>query len=114
MRKRKAAAKSKSRSSAKTSRRPSTAKWSAAVAKRSDALDLKPGIFKSRSARSIALSLKHSADQSHRRKAGPFQSAMSKLNFEINRAGHNLSANQRKTLDQAKVELRRVYGRAPS
>jgi hypothetical protein len=75
-------------------------------------LDLKPGIFRSRSARRIALSLKHSADHSHRRKAEPFQSAMSMLNFEINGAGHNLNASQRKTLDQAEVELRPVYGRA--
>jgi hypothetical protein len=66
-------------------------KWSAAVARKSDALDLKPGIFKARSARRIALSLKRSADAGHRRKASPFQSAMSKLNFEINRGGRGLS-----------------------
>ena len=74
-------------------------------------MDVDPGIFTSRSARRIALSLKRSADHSHRRKAGPFQSAMSLLNFEINRAGRNLGAAQRKILNNAKIELRRAYGR---
>jgi hypothetical protein len=96
----------KSRSRAATSR-----KWSAAVARKSDALDLKPGIFKAHSARRIALSLKRSADASHRRKASPFQSAMSMLNFEINRGGRGLSAARRVVLQRAKNELRKAYGR---
>jgi hypothetical protein len=86
-------------------------KWSAAVARKSDALDLKPGIFKARSARRIALSLKQSAQASHRRKAGPFQSAMSMLNFEINRGGRGLSDSRRAILNRAKNELRKAYGR---
>jgi hypothetical protein len=33
------------------------------------------------------------------------------LVFFINRAGKNLSASRRRTLDQAKVELRKQFGR---
>jgi hypothetical protein len=36
---------------------------------------------------------------------------MSMLTFYINRAGKNLSADRRKTLEAAKRELRRVFGR---
>ena len=88
-----------------------TRKWSAKVARTSDALDLPEGIFKSTSARRIAQSLKRSAEVSKRRKTTPFQSAMSMLNFEINRAGKGLSPTRRRILNQAKVELRKVFGR---
>jgi hypothetical protein len=87
-------------------------RWSAAVTRRSDALDLEQGVFRLRSARSVALSLKRSAERSHRRKSSPFRSAMSMLNFEINRAGTNLSAERRRVLNQAKEELRKLFGRA--
>lgn len=79
--------------------------------KRSDALDLQQGVFKLRSSRAVAQSLKKSAEASHRRKASPFQSAMSMLNFEINRGGKNLSAERRRVLNGAKVELRKAFGR---
>ena len=95
----------------KTSGAVRVRKWSAAVSKKSDALDLEPGVFKSRSAHRIAQSLKRSADASRRRKATPFQSAMSMLNFEINRGGRGLSAARREVLNRAKIELRKVYGR---
>jgi hypothetical protein len=78
---------------------------------RSDAMDLEEGVFKSRSARQVALSLKRSAEASHRRKSAPFRSAMSMLNFEINRGGKNLSAERKRVLNQAKVELRKVFHR---
>jgi hypothetical protein len=88
-------------------------KWSAGVMARSDAMDLETGVFKSRSARQVALSLKRSAESSHRRKSTPFRSAMSMLNFEINRGGKNLSAERLRVLNQAKVELRKVFHREP-
>lgn len=88
-----------------------TRRWSAKVTKTSNALDLEDGVFRQRSARAIAESLKRSALASQRRKAEPFRSAMSMLNFEINRAGRGLSAERRRTLERAKVELRRVFGR---
>ena len=59
----------------------------------------------------MAKSLKRSAEQSRRRKGSPFQSAMSMLTFYINRAGKNLPAARRRILDDAKVELRRLYGK---
>jgi predicted RNA-binding protein with RPS1 domain len=86
-------------------------KWSQEVTEHSDAMDLEAHIFESDDSHKIALSLKHSAEQSHRRKAEPYQSAMSMLNFYINRAGHNLSAKHKKTLEDAKDELRKLFGR---
>ncbi|MFK4812858.1 DUF3175 domain-containing protein [Devosia sp. ZW T5_3] len=86
-------------------------KWSADVTEHSDAMDLEDHIFKSDDPREIAASLKHSAERSHRRKAEPYQSAMSMLTFYINRAGDNLSQKERKVLEQAKQELRKAFGR---
>lgn len=88
-------------------------KWSQDVTENSDALDLKDGIFKQRSASRIADSLKRSAEQSDRRKSSPFRSAMSMLTFYINRAGDQLSAQRRQTLEKAKDELRKDFGKAP-
>ena len=78
---------------------------------RSNALDLEAGIFRLRDPKRIAQSLKRSAEQSTRRKAGPYQSAMSMLNFYINRGGRNLPAAQKRVLTRAKDELRRLFGR---
>jgi hypothetical protein len=92
----------------------SAGKWSADVMKRSDALDLESGVFKKKSARQVALSLKRSAQASQRRKSSPFRSAMSMLNFAINRGGRTLPAERRRVLNQAKVELRRLFQREPA
>jgi Protein of unknown function (DUF3175) len=92
---------------AKKSRR--TRRWSAEVTKHSDALDLESEVFKMRSARQIALSLKRSAQRSKRRKGTPLQSAMSMLNFYINRTGKNLPASRKRTLNRAKGELRELF-----
>ncbi|TGQ42569.1 DUF3175 domain-containing protein [Mesorhizobium sp. M00.F.Ca.ET.216.01.1.1] len=86
-------------------------KWSADVTKHSDALDLEAHVFESDDARKIAASLKRSAEHSDRRKAEPFRSAMSMLNFYINRAGKNLPAARKKVLEDAKDELRAAFGR---
>ena len=85
--------------------------WSAEVAKRSNALDLDPGVFTWKDLRKIAESLKRSAEESERRKGTPFQSAMSMLNFYINRAGKSLDASQKEVLKRAKDELRKLFGR---
>jgi hypothetical protein len=87
-------------------------RWSARVTKESDALDLERRAFTLRDPKRIAQSLKRSAERSHRRKASPFQSAMSMLNFYINRSGRNLPATRKRVLDKAKDELRRLYDRA--
>jgi hypothetical protein len=102
------------RTATKSAAKGKSRKWSAAVAQRSDAMDLESGVFKKTSARQIALSLKRSVEHSNRRKSPPFRSAMSMLNFEINRAGRNLSARQRAVLNQAKIELRKVFHREPA
>jgi len=88
----------------------SAKKWSAKVTETSDAMTLQKSVF-TKSPHAIALSLKRSAEKSHRRKSGPFRSAMSMLNFYINRAGKNLTAAQRDKLDSAKDELRKVFHR---
>ncbi len=92
-------------------RRSKKKRWSAGVTRRSNALDLESKVFRSRSPRKIALSLKRSAERSKRRKAKPYQSAMSMLNFYINRAGKNLPKSRRRVLERAKDELRDVFGR---
>jgi hypothetical protein len=84
-------------------------KWSKEVTEHSDAMDLKDGVFKQADPKRIASSLKDSAEHSNRRKSSPFRSAMSMLNFYINRAGPNLSETQHKRLEKAKDELRALY-----
>jgi hypothetical protein len=85
--------------------------WSNEVSKKSIALDLEEGVFTWNDPQKIAISLKHSAEVSYRRKAKtPYQSAMSMLNFYINRAGKNLSTEKRNILNDAKVELRKLFG----
>jgi hypothetical protein len=93
--------------------RANTRRWSGEVTRFSNALDLDSGVFTWRDPKRIARSLRDSAEQSQRRKAGAFQSAMSMLTFYINRGGRNLSAARKRTLNQAKAELRRLYGREP-
>lgn len=93
---------------ARTSRR-----WSAQVMRHSDALDLEPAVFKSSSPKRIAQSLKRSAETSRRRKGTAFQSAMSMLNFYVNRGGKNLSPHRKDLLNRAKRELRVAFGREP-
>ncbi|QBZ82858.1 hypothetical protein GHNINEIG_00897 [Hydrogenovibrio crunogenus] len=86
-----------------------TNKWSQPVTENSHALVLEPGVFTLKDPKTIALSLQHSAETSTHRKTTPFRSAMSMLNFYINRAGKNLSDAQRQILEQAKDELRKLY-----
>ena len=85
--------------------------WSQQVTESSHALDLEAGVFALTNPREIALSLKNSADNSRRRKSEPFRSAMSMLTFYINRAGQHIHEDQRKCLEEAKDELRALYGR---
>jgi hypothetical protein len=97
--------------SARDAQSRSDKRWSGRVTRTSNAMDLEEGVFRKDSPREIARSLKRSADRSERRKAEPFRSAMSMLNFYINRAGRNLSRTQRRRLEKAKDELRDLYGR---
>src|SRR5215203_876502 len=86
-------------------------RWSHRVTEKSNALDLEQGVFSKDDPRSIARSLKRSADRSRRRKSDPFRSAMSMLTFYINRAGKKLSKSTLKRLEAAKEELHDLYGR---
>jgi hypothetical protein len=92
--------------------RKAVQRWSGRVTQESNALDLTPGVFTLDDPKRIAASLKQSALKSRRRKADPFRSALSMLTFYINRAGKNLSATRRKTLQRAKDELRKQFGRS--
>jgi hypothetical protein len=98
----------------RNSSRQSPRKWSRHVTQESDALDLKPGVFTLRDPKKVAASLKRSAQVSHRRKADPYRSALSMLTFYINRAGKQLPASRKRTLERAKRELRAQLGRAES
>ncbi len=83
--------------------------WSAKVTRESNSLDLEQGLFTWKDPKKIALSLKRSADTSRRRKTTPYRSAMSMLVFYINRAGKHLDEEQKRILEQAKHELRKLY-----
>ena len=89
-------------------------RWSRRVTQTSDALDLDRGVFSRADPKSIARSLKRSAERSRRRKADPFRSAMSMLTFYINRAGRTLPKTDRSRLEAAKDELRALFGRPRS
>src|SRR6266446_10430677 len=90
---------------------PKRKRWSQRVTETSNALDLDKGVFSRDDPRSIARSLKRSAEHSRRRKSDAFRSAMSMLTFYINRAGKQLSPARRKKLEAAKEELRALYGK---
>ena len=98
-------------------RTPSAAKaarkWSQHVTETSDALDLKPHVFEGKDPKAIARSLKSSAERSARRKSDPYRSAMSMLTFYINRAGAKLPPAQKKILEAAKDDLRKLFHRSP-
>jgi Protein of unknown function (DUF3175) len=96
---------------AKTQKSRAPNRWSQRVTQTSNALDLEPGVFTWSDPKRIAASLKRSAEASRRRKASPFQSAMSMLNFYLNRAGKGLPAGQKRVLTRAKSALRSLYGR---
>jgi Protein of unknown function (DUF3175) len=96
----------------KAAKRKASARWSGRVTRESHALELEDGVFKKRSARAIAQSLKRSAEHSGARKSSPLRSALSMLTFYVNRAGRNLPAERKRTLQAAKDELRRLFGKS--
>ncbi len=86
-------------------------RWTQHVTQNSNALDLERKVFVKDNPKDIARSLKRSAEKSNRRKSEPFRSAMSMLTFYINRAGKNLPKERRERLEEAKDELRALYGK---
>ena len=87
-------------------------KWSQQVTEHSNALDLEKQVFAKDDPKAIAQSLKRSAERSRRRRSGPFLSAMSMLTFYINRAGDTLPGSQRRKLEAAKDELRKLFDKS--
>jgi hypothetical protein len=81
------------------------------VTQESDSLDIEKGVFTWADPRNIARSLKRSAEASKRRRGTPFKSAMSMLNFYVNRAGKNLSTSRKRILEKTKQELRKLFRR---
>jgi hypothetical protein len=108
---RRSAARRKPAHRKKPAPRKGTRYWSGRVTRESNALDLEGGVFALKDPKRIAASLKRSAERSRRRKAEPYRSALSMLVFYINRAGKNLPTSRRRTLERAKSELRRQFGR---
>lgn len=92
-------------------KRKKSKRWSARVTRKSNALDLQKGVFAQSDPKKIAASLKRSAEHSKRRKASPYQSAMSMLNFYINRAGKDLPKRRKRVLERAKDALRGAFHR---
>lgn len=88
-----------------------TEKWSADVTAHDHPFDLEPGLFANGSPQEIAAALKKSAEDPTRQSDDPYRTAMSMLDFYINRAGANLSAEQSAKLEEAKSALRQAFGR---
>jgi Protein of unknown function (DUF3175) len=101
----------KARAARKLRPRGAPRKWSAAVTRNSNALDLERKVFAKAKPEAIARSLKRSAERSRRRKVAPYRSAMAMLTFYINRAGKNLPKSRRNLLERSKVALRKAFGR---
>lgn len=103
--------KNKSKPITKKKVTPKTTKyWSKQVTENSNALDLEENVF-NQTPHKMALSLKRSAERSDRRKSSPFRSAMSMLTFYKNRAGKNLSTDRKNAIEEAKDELRVLFGK---
>ncbi len=83
--------------------------WSARVTRESNALDTEAGVFTRSDPKKIARSLKKSAQKSRRKKGTAYQSAMSMLNFYINRAGKNLPKSRKNVLERAKKEIKNLF-----
>ena len=86
-------------------------KWSKEVTEHDHPYALPPGVFKSADPNVIAAALQHSAEDPKRGSTDAYRTAMSMLDFYINRAGKNLSATERDALEQAKTALRKRFGR---
>jgi uncharacterized protein DUF3175 len=89
-------------------------KWSKAVTEHDRGDAISPGIFKSGNPDEIAAALQKAAQDPSRASDDPYRSAMSMLDFYINRAGRNLSATERAALEKTKTALRKRFGKADS
>lgn len=76
---------------------------------KSNAISLPNGIFTWKDPVKIAKELKKAVESSTNTKGTKFSSAMSMINFYINRAGSKLDQTQKQILNKAKDELRIIY-----
>lgn len=88
--------------------------WSKEVTEHDHPFALPPGLFKSNDPDAIAAALQRSAEDPRRKTDDPFRTAMSMLDFYMNRAGTNLSAADRNALEKAKTALRKRFGKEAS
>jgi hypothetical protein len=86
-------------------------RWSQRVTEEINALDLEDGVFTQDDPKSIARSLKRSAELSHGRKSDSYHSSMSTLTFYSNRARRTLPKERRQKRELAKVELHMLFGK---
>jgi hypothetical protein len=86
-------------------------KWSHDVTDHDHPFALPPGVFKSGDPDVIAAALQHSAEDPKRGSADAYRTAMSMLDFYINRAGKNLSGGDKSALEKAKTALRKRFGK---
>ena len=84
--------------------------WVKHVQETSNAMDIPQGLF-TKSSKEIAQGLKHAVLTSNRTKGTKFQSAMSMLNYYINRAGKKLTPIRLAQLEKAKSELRKLFNK---
>jgi hypothetical protein len=88
--------------------------WSKSVTEHDRPDVLQPGVFKSGNPETIAAALQRAAEDPERASDDPYRSAMSMLDFYMNRAGRNLSAKERAALEKAKTALRKRFGKQAS
>jgi hypothetical protein len=89
-------------------------KWSQAVTENDHPFGLPAGLFKSDDPDKIAAALQRSAEDPERNSSDPYRTAMSMLDFYMNRAGRNLSASERAALEKTKTLLRERFGKTAS
>ena len=87
-------------------------KWSHEVTEHDHPFALPPGTFKSADPEVIAAALQHSAEDPKRGSHDAYRTAMSMLDFYINRAGKNLTDGDRVALEKAKTALRKRFGKS--
>lgn len=79
-------------------------KWSAKVP-HSKTFKTPPGLFKEKSAQEIAKVISENKDAA-------YKTAMSRLNFYLNRGGKNIPENIRLKVNKSKEILKKIYNRA--
>jgi hypothetical protein len=74
-------------------------------------MDLEPGVFKKKSAKGMAKSILLSVKRSRRKKGTTLSSGISMMTYYANRAGRKLSPREKKKIQAAKNEYRKLAGR---